>query len=105
MQEPLDVFVLRKAVTGSYIVGSYHRVMGPVFLDVFHSVERHYRLTLNLDRAHRFERNTVDIDAFLSKLDESDHESGVATGEVASLSNNFSVTRGPWLSGHEPPLG
>ncbi|EKS72537.1 hypothetical protein BURK_003772 [Burkholderia sp. SJ98] len=115
MQEPLDVFVLRKAVTGSYIVGSYHRVMGPVFLDAVRSVERHCGLTLNLDRAHRFERDTVDIDGFLSKLDESYHESGVATGDFASLCNNFSVTRGalaewaratPWIEvfAPAPPL-
>jgi hypothetical protein len=92
MQEPLDVFVLREAVTGSYIVGSYHRVMGPVFLDVFHSVERHYGLTLNPDRAHRFERNAVDIDGFLAKLDKSNCESGGHTGDFASLCNHSSVT-------------
>ncbi len=115
MQEPLDVFVLRNAVTGSYVVGSYHRVMGPVFLDVFRSAERHYGLTLNLERAHRFERNTVDIDGFLAKLDESNHESGVPAGDFTSLCNHSSVspeslaawTRAtPWIEvlAPEPPL-
>lgn len=92
MQEPLDVFVLRKAVTGSYVVGSYHRVIGPVFLDVFRSVGRHHGLTLDLDRAHRFERSAVDIDAFLAKLDKSNCESGGHTGDFASLCNHSSVT-------------
>lgn len=92
MQEPLDVFVLRKAVTGSYVVGSYHRAIGPVFLDVFRSVGRHHGLTLDLDRAHRFERSAVDIDAFLAKLDKSNCESGGHTGDFASLCNHSSVT-------------
>ncbi len=92
MQEPLEVFVLRKAVTGSYVVGSYHRVLGPVFLDVFRSVGRHHGLTLDLDRAHRFERNAVDMDGFLAKLDKCNYKSGGHAGDFASLCEQTSVT-------------
>ncbi|GJH26855.1 hypothetical protein [Caballeronia novacaledonica] len=117
MQAALDVFVLRKAAAGSHIVGSYHRVIGPVFLNVFHPPGRatHYGLTLDLKQAHRFESDAVDIDSFLATLGESNHESGVPTGDLASLCNNSSVTRGalaewaratPWIKvfAPAPPL-
>ncbi|MCE4547659.1 MULTISPECIES: hypothetical protein [unclassified Caballeronia] len=113
MQAALDVFVLRKAAAGSHIVGSYHRVIGPVFLNVFRSPGRptHYGLTLDLKQAHRFERNAVDIDGFLATLGEGNREFGVPTGNLASVCNNSSVTQGafaewardtPWIEVFAP---
>ena len=70
MQEPSNGFVLRRPMSGAVGVGSYHDVLGPLFCEFFRGPNEatHYGLTTDLDRAHRFEPNTVNADDFLSSI-------------------------------------
>jgi hypothetical protein len=65
MQDTSNGFVLRRWMNGTVIVGSYHDVLGSVFWEIYIEAEAdgvaHYGLTLEIDRAHRFAVDAVDI--------------------------------------------
>ncbi|WP_321794614.1 hypothetical protein [Caballeronia sp. J97] len=65
MQQPSSGFVLRRRMSTAMIVGSYHDVLGPLFLELFvgSNETAHYGLTAVVDRAHRFESDEVSVDA------------------------------------------
>lgn len=71
--EPSNGFVLRRPMSGDVIVGSYHVMLGPVFWECFRDPNQiaYYGLTFDVDRAHRFESDSMDKDALLSQILES----------------------------------
>ncbi len=84
MQQRLDDgFVLKRFVTGSVVVASYHPVIGPLFWDVSRSIRfgesTHYGLTTEIDRAHRFERDAASNEAFLQRILDCNLDTGELT--------------------------
>lgn len=84
MQQRLDDgFVLKRFVTGSVVVASYHPVIGPLFWDVSRSIRfgesTHYGLTTEIDRAHRFERDAASNEAVLQRILDCNLDTGELT--------------------------
>jgi hypothetical protein len=68
MQKAASGLVLRRRITGTVLVGTYHVALGPVFWESSRAPNcmRHYGVTCDVDRAHRFEHDFDDLDAFLA---------------------------------------
>jgi hypothetical protein len=93
MQEPSNGFVLRRRMSGAVIVGSYHDVLGPLFWELFRGANpAHYGLTTDVDRAHRFEPNESDTDAFLSSILECNKRLG-RFGDFGALSKRVGISQ------------
>jgi hypothetical protein len=95
MREPSSEFVLQRRMSAAAIVGSFHEVLGPLFLERFVGADENadYGLAADVNRAHRFDSDDVDTDDFLRRvLDCSTRLDGLGDFDSLSASVGISAT-------------